>query len=85
MISASPPARCEVRVYARLEPIKLGGQEIHFKFAVPGRLYRADGPAMRVVQTGRLFQAKKPLGPTPRNDAAKWATPWSATIVQMQT
>jgi hypothetical protein len=61
---ASPSARCEARVYARLAPIRLGGQEIHFEFAVPGRLYWADRPAMRVVQTGRLFQAKKPLGPT---------------------
>jgi len=63
MISASPSARCEARVYARLAPIRLGGQEIHFEFAAPGRLYWAGRPAMR-VQTGRLFQAKKPLGPT---------------------
>ena len=30
--------------------IKLGKQEIHFKFAAPSRLYWADRPAMRVVQ-----------------------------------
>ena len=44
------PARIEVLVDARLKPIKLGKQEIHFKFAAPSRLYWADRPAMRVVQ-----------------------------------
>jgi hypothetical protein len=44
------PARIEVLVDARLKPIKIGNQEIHFKYAAPSRLYWADRPAMRVVQ-----------------------------------
>lgn len=44
------PARIEVLVDARLKPIRLGGQEIHFKSAAPGRLYWAGRPAMRIVQ-----------------------------------
>ena len=49
-LTTAVPARVEVLVDARLKPIKLGGQEIHFKFAAPSRLYWADRPAMRVVQ-----------------------------------
>lgn len=44
------PARIEVLIDARLKPIKLGTQEIHFKYAAPSRLYWAGRPAMRVVQ-----------------------------------
>lgn len=44
------PARIEVLIDARLKPIKLGKQEIHFKYAAPSRLYWAGRPAMRVVQ-----------------------------------
>ena len=49
-LTTAVPARIEVLVDARLKPIKLGNQEIHFKFAAPSRLYWADRPAMRVVQ-----------------------------------
>jgi len=49
-LTTAVPARIEVLVDARLKPIKLGGQEIHFKLAAPSRLYWADRPAMRVVQ-----------------------------------
>jgi hypothetical protein len=49
-LTTAVPARVEVLVDARLKPIKLGNQEIHFKFAAPSRLYWADRPAMRVVQ-----------------------------------
>ncbi len=45
------PARIEVLIDARLKPIKLGNQEIHFKHAAPSRLYWAGRPAMRVVQS----------------------------------
>ena len=49
-LTTAVPARVEVLVDARLKPIRLGNQEIHFKFAAPSRLYWADRPAMRVVQ-----------------------------------
>ena len=49
-LTTAVPARIEVLVDARLKPIKLGKQEIHFKFAAPSRLYWADRPAIRVVQ-----------------------------------
>lgn len=49
-LTTAVPARIEVLADARLKPIKLGNQEIHFKFAAPSRLYWADRPAMRVVQ-----------------------------------
>jgi hypothetical protein len=49
-LTTAVPARIEVLVDARLKPIKLGNQEIHFKFAAPSRLYWADRPGMRVVQ-----------------------------------
>ena len=38
-LTTAVPARIEVLVDARLKPIKLGSQEIHFKFAAPSRLY----------------------------------------------
>nr|WP_244608753.1 DUF6088 family protein [Bradyrhizobium algeriense] len=44
------PARIEVLVDARLKPIILGKQVIHFKSAAPSRLYWAGRPGMRVVQ-----------------------------------
>ncbi|MHB8884378.1 MAG: DUF6088 family protein [Methylovirgula sp.] len=50
------PARIEVLVDARLKPVKLGNQEIHFKPAAPSRLYWADRPAMRVVQALHWLQ-----------------------------
>lgn len=49
-LTTAVPARIEVLVDARLKPINLGKQEIHFKFAAPSRLYWAGRPAMRVVQ-----------------------------------
>lgn len=50
------PARIEVLIDARLRPIKLGNQEIHFKSAAPSRLYWADRPGMRVVQALHWLQ-----------------------------
>jgi len=50
------PARIEVLVDARLKPVKLGNQEIHFKSAAPSRLYWAGRPAMRVVQALHWLQ-----------------------------
>jgi len=55
-LTTAVPARIEVLVDARLKPIKLGSQEIHFKFAAPSRLYWADRPAMRVVQALHWMQ-----------------------------
>ena len=55
-LTTAVPARIEVLVDARLKPIKLGNQEIHFKFAAPSRLYWAGRPAMRVVQALRWMQ-----------------------------
>ena len=49
-LTTAVPARIDVLVDARLKPIKLGNQEIHFKFSAPSRLYWAGRPAMRVVQ-----------------------------------
>jgi hypothetical protein len=49
-LTTAVPARIEVLVDARLKPIRLGNQEIHFKHAAPSRLYWAGRPAMRVVQ-----------------------------------
>lgn len=49
-LTTAVPARVEVLIDARLKPIKLGNQEIHFKYAAPSRLYWAGRPAMRVVQ-----------------------------------
>ena len=55
-LTTAVPARIEMLVDARLKPIKLDGQEIHFKFAAPSRLYWADRPAMRVVQALHWMQ-----------------------------
>lgn len=55
-LTTAVPARIEVLVDARLKPIKLGKQEIHFKFAAPSRLYWAGRPAMRVVQALHWMQ-----------------------------
>ncbi|RWB69725.1 DUF6088 family protein [Mesorhizobium sp.] len=55
-LTTAVPARIEVLVDARLRPIKLGNQEIRFKFAAPSRLYWADRPAMRVVQALHWMQ-----------------------------
>ena len=49
-LTTAVPARIEVLADARLKPIRLGSQEIHFKLAAPSRLYWAGRPAMRVVQ-----------------------------------
>ena len=49
-LTTAVPARIEVLVDARLQPIHLGRQEIHFRLAGPRRLYWAGRPAMRVVQ-----------------------------------
>lgn len=55
-LTTAVPAHIEVLVDARLKPIKLGKQEIHFKLAAPSRLYWADRPAMRVVQALHWMQ-----------------------------
>lgn len=55
-LTTAVPARIEVLVDARLKPIKLGNQEIHFKLASPSRLYWAGRPAMRVVQALHWMQ-----------------------------
>ncbi|QKC86654.1 hypothetical protein EB232_32415 [Mesorhizobium sp. NZP2077] len=49
-LTTAVPAKIEVLVDARLKPIKLGTQEIHFKYAAPSRLYWSGRPGMRVVQ-----------------------------------
>ena len=49
-LTTAVPARIEVLVDARLKPIKLGNQDIHFRYSAPSRLYWAGRPAMRVVQ-----------------------------------
>jgi hypothetical protein len=55
-LTTAVPARIEVLVDARLKPIKVGSQEIHFRYAAPSRLYWADRPAMRVVQALHWMQ-----------------------------
>ena len=55
-LTTAVPARIEVLADARLKPIKIGNQEIHFKFAAPSRLYWANRPAMRVVQALHWMQ-----------------------------
>lgn len=49
-LTTAVPARIEALVDARLRPIRLGNQEIHFRLAAPSRLHWAGRPAMRVVQ-----------------------------------
>ncbi len=49
-LTTAVPARIEVFVDARLRPIRLGNQVIHFKTAAPSRLFWAGRPAMRIVQ-----------------------------------
>ncbi len=49
-LTTAVPAQVTVLTDARLRPIQLGAQQIHFKQAAPSRLYWADRPAMRVVQ-----------------------------------
>jgi predicted transcriptional regulator of viral defense system len=49
-LTTAIPAKIEVLVDARLRPIKLGNQEIHFRQAAASRLFWAERPAMRLVQ-----------------------------------
>lgn len=49
-LTTAVPARIEVLTDARLKPIRLGNQVIHFKTAAPSRLFWAGRPAMRIVQ-----------------------------------
>lgn len=49
-LTTAVPARIEVLVDARLKPIRLENQVIHFKTAAPSRLFWAGRPAMRIVQ-----------------------------------
>ena len=55
-LTTAVPARIEVLIDARLKPIKLGTQEIHFRNAAPSRLYWANRPAMRIVQALHWMQ-----------------------------
>ena len=55
-LTTAVPARIEVLIDARLKPIALGKQQIHFKNAAPSRLYWAGRPAMRVVQALHWLQ-----------------------------
>ena len=55
-LTTAVPARIEVLVDARLKPITLGNQKIHFRYAAPSRLYWAGRPAMRVVQALHWMQ-----------------------------
>jgi hypothetical protein len=55
-LTTAVPARIEVLIDARLKPIKLANQEIHFKAAAPSRLYWAGRPAMQVVQALHWLQ-----------------------------
>ena len=55
-LTTAVPARIEVLVDARLKPIRLGSQEIRFRYAAPSRLYWAGRPAMRVVQALHWMQ-----------------------------
>ena len=55
-LTTAVPARIEVLADARLKPITLGSQEIHFRYAAPSRLYWAGRPAMRVVQALHWMQ-----------------------------
>jgi len=55
-LTTAVPARIEVLIDARLKPIKLGNQQIHFKNAAPSRLFWAGRPAMRVVQALHWLQ-----------------------------
>jgi Family of unknown function (DUF6088) len=59
-LTTAVPAQIEVLVDARLKPIKIGNQEINFKYAAPSRLYWADRPGMRVVQA--LYWLQDMLG-----------------------
>ncbi|WP_292633257.1 DUF6088 family protein [Mesorhizobium sp.] len=56
-LTTAVPARIEVLVDARLKPIKLGGQEIHFKYAAPSRL---------IGRIGRGCGSSKRSSPRPR-------------------
>jgi hypothetical protein len=49
-LTTAVPARIEVLVDARLKPIRIGNQVIHFKTAAPSRLFWAGRPAMRIIQ-----------------------------------
>jgi len=55
-LTTSVPARIEVLVDARLKPIRIGNQLIHFKMAAPSRLFWAGRPAMRIVQALHWMQ-----------------------------
>ena len=55
-LTTAVPARIEVLADARLKPIRLGQQEIHFKAAAPSRLFWSGRPAMRVVQALHWMQ-----------------------------
>lgn len=55
-LTTAIPAHIKLLVDARLRPIKLGKQKIHFKLTAPNRFYWADRPAMRVVQALHWMQ-----------------------------
>jgi hypothetical protein len=49
-LTTAVPAQVTVLTDARLRPLQLGAQQVHFRQAAPSRLYWAGRPAMRVVQ-----------------------------------
>lgn len=61
-LTTAVPARIEVLVDARLKPIRLGTQEIHFKYAAPSRLYwrigRECGSSRRCIGC-RIVESKR--------------------------
>lgn len=59
-LTTAVPARIEVLIDARLKPVSLGKQVIHFKSAAPSRLYWAGRPGMRVVQALYWMQDMMP-------------------------
>jgi hypothetical protein len=65
-LTAAVPARIEVLADARLKPIKIASQEIHFTYAAPNRLDWADRAAMRVVRRCTGCRTGWPSTPTYR-------------------
>ena len=59
-LTTAVPARIEVLVDARLKPIRIGNQVIHFKTAAASRLFWAGHAAMRIVQA--LYWMQDVLG-----------------------
>ena len=65
-LTTAAPARIEVLVDARLRPIKLGNQEIHFRYAAPSHLNWAGRPCA----SSRHCTGCKTLSPRTANVSA---------------